>query len=212
MTVVSSRRARTGCTKPNWSRLRVRASSSASLMRRGLAGSGRRASMATDSTVIAPWSSGWRVLAMVRRPSKHSRGRREWAVTHARLKVGRRAGSTRPHRRWVGDSPAAHSSHRSRRQAPGSGRGAPAPPGLGALGQEVGEGRHGVGAQVEGTRDTARQVVPTGCSCRQAGQRRTEPAGLSSPRPPRLACDRVVAVVIARRAIGEDVGGHQATA
>ena len=52
MTVLSSRRASTGWTKPNSRRLRVSASSSASEIRRGLAGSGRSVSMSTCSICI----------------------------------------------------------------------------------------------------------------------------------------------------------------
>jgi hypothetical protein len=58
MTVLSSLRARTGWTKPNWRMLRSRESSSSSLIRRGLAGSGRRRSIGTSSTTGRAGESG----------------------------------------------------------------------------------------------------------------------------------------------------------
>ncbi len=52
ITVRSSRRASTGCTKPNSRMLRVRASSWASPILRGFAGSGRSESISTSSTCM----------------------------------------------------------------------------------------------------------------------------------------------------------------
>ena len=84
MTVLSSRRASTGWTKPHSRRLRVSASSSASEIRRGFAGSGRSSSIATCSTVIGAAAPMLGISSPVERREGHRIAAMAFA-THTRL-------------------------------------------------------------------------------------------------------------------------------
>ena len=83
--------------------------------------------------------------------------------------------------------------------------------GIDAAGQQVSEDVASEVGQVASSTDRALQTGRAGRMLVAAGW--AEPGGgilLTRP-PPHRSCDRVVAVGEARRAIGEDVGGHQAT-